>query len=207
MTIVCALAFVAAPLLLGLALQQEPVTEQVLRHLRHMRETQTGMMNVAAAEGEYLADLVRRLEAKRVLEIGTSNGYSGIWLALGLRETGGRLLTLEIDEERHRLARENFAATGVEDLVDLRLADALEVIPRLEGPFDLVFLDAWKGDYLRYLEMILPKVRSGGVIVAHNVISHADELEAFVETVRHHPSLETEIVREGPAGLSVSTKR
>lgn len=181
--------------------------ERVLEYLEKIRASQTGMMNVAPAEGRYLSELVKKLNAKRVLEIGTSNGYSGIWLALGLRETGGKLITLEIDTTRRSLALENFRAAGMDSIIDSRLADALEVIPTLEGPFDLVFIDAWKPDYHRYLTLTLPKVRPGGAVAAHNVISHPRRMRDFLDAISSNPALRTEIVREGPSGLSVSYKK
>jgi caffeoyl-CoA O-methyltransferase len=179
----------------------------VLAHLDHMRSGEKGMMNIAPAEGEYLSNLVVKLKARRVLEIGTSNGYSGIWLALGLRQTGGRLITLDIDKGRHTLALANFKATGLAGLIDARLVNALREIPRLEGPVDLVFIDAWKPDYLRYLRMVLPKVRSGGAITAHNVVSEAVEMPDFLNAIHTNSDLKTEIISLGPAGLSVSFKR
>ena len=184
-----------------------PSYEDVMRHLEKMRAEQKGMMNVAPAEGEHLKGLVTQLGAKRVLEIGTSNGYSGIWLALGLRETGGKLITLDIDEGRYRLAQKNFKTTGVAPLIDSRLTDALKELSQLDGPFDLVFIDAWKADYPKYLEIILPKVRSGGIVAAHNVDSHREELADFIDTIKNHPELETQFVRKGRAGLSVSVKK
>ena len=185
----------------------KPTREQVLRHLDKMRETQPGMWNIAPSEGEYLSNLVQKLKAQRVLEIGTSNGYSAIWLALGLRETGGQLITLEINRRRYSLAQNNFEATGIDGLIDSRLADALEEVPKLEGPFDLVFIDADKQDYGKYLEMVLPKVSSRGVIAAHNVTDMANQLQDFLETIENHPELRTEIVSVGPSELSISYKK
>ena len=172
-----------------------------------MRATQPGMWNVAPSEGEYLSSLVQKLKAQGVLEIGTSNGYSAIWLALGVRETGGQLITLEVNRRRYSLAQKNSKAAGVQELIDSRLADALEEVPKLRGPFDLVFIDADKRDYIRYLEMVLPKVSSGGVIAAHNVMDMANQLQDSLESVRTHPKLRTEVVRAGPGGLSISYKK
>jgi predicted O-methyltransferase YrrM len=180
---------------------------QILEHLESMRRTERGMMNVAPAEGEYLAGLVRELNARQVLEIGTSNGYSGIWLAMALRETGGKLITLEVDSQRHALAQSNFQATGLADVIDSRLADALIEIQTLPGPFDLVFIDALKPDYIRYFKAVLPKVRSGGVIAAHNVDSHPQSMQDFLNAVKTHPNLRTEFVHKGPSGLSISYKK
>ncbi len=197
--------------LLAMSLLALPLFAQdrgaVLQHLAWMREHQTGMMNVAPREGEYLHDLLIKLKARRVLEIGASNGYSGIWMGLALKKTGGKLITLEIDPGRGGLARENFSKTGMNDVIELRLTDALKEVPKLLGPFDLVFIDAWKPDYMKYLEMAVPLVRPGGVIVAHNTRSHAQELTEFIQAVKTHPQLTTEFVELGPGGFSVSWKK
>jgi len=197
----------AAPLLLAADGQPAANKARVLEHLDSMRRNERGMMNVAPAEGQYLADLVRKLDAKKILEIGTSNGYSGIWLAMAARETGGRLITLEVDKGRYALAQRNFRATGLADVIDSRLTDALNEIPTLEGPFDLVFIDAWKPDYIRYFRAVFPKVRSGGVIAAHNVDSHPQSMRDFLMAIKTHPELRTEFVHKGPSGLSVSYKK
>jgi predicted O-methyltransferase YrrM len=168
---------------------------------------QPGMMNVPRADGEFLHDLVVQRRYRRALEIGTSNGYSAVWIALALRKTGGRLITLEIDARRADLAAENFKRLGLDPYVELRRGDALTLVPAIEGPFDFVFIDAWKEDYPKYLQLILPKVTAGGAILAHNVLSHAPELRAFVEILQKHPQLETHIERRSSAGISVSIKK
>lgn len=184
-----------------------PVGEQAKERLNWMREHQPGMWNVAPREGLFLHNLVVKVHAKHALEIGTSNGYSGIWIGAGLRQTGGHLLTLEIDPGRAQLAQENFRAAGLEDVVTLKLGDALKEIPKLQGPFDFVFIDAWKQDYVKYLHMVLPMVPSGGVIVAHNVTDLRDELQDFIHEVQSNPQLKTTIENPGPGGFSVSYKR
>ena len=200
-----AVMMMAAPLVL--VAQNKPTRQQVLDHLAKMRATERGMMNVAPSEGEYLSGLVKKLQAKRVLELGTSNGYSGIWFALGLRETGGKLLTLDIDEGRRSLALKNFKITGMDDIIESRLGDALKMLTTLQGPFELVFIDAWKPDYKKSLDLTLPMVPSGGIIAAHNVDSHPQEMVDFLEAIKTHPQLKTEFVKVGPAGLSVSWKK
>ena len=189
------------------AQRAQPTRQQILDHLAKMRATEKGMMNVSPAEGEYLSELVKKLKARRVLELGTSNGYSGIWIAMALRETGGRLITLDLDEGRRSLALKNFKATGFDDLIESRLGDALKMIPALQGPFELVFIDAWKPDYKKYLDLSLPLVPSGGIIAAHNVDSHPQEMQDFLEAIKTHPQLKTEFVKVGSAGLSVSYKK
>ena len=163
--------------------------------------------NISPADGQYLHDLVVRLKAKRVLEIGTAKGYSAIWLAMGLRKTGGHLVTLEIHEAHQAIAREHLSAAGLASFVDSRLSDALEEVPRLEGPFDLVFIDASKTDYLRYYELVLSKVRRGGVIAAHNVASDPAELREFLTRIKSDPAVRTEFFGRSPRGLSVSYKK
>ena len=160
--------------------------------------------NIEPAEGAYLRDLVRKVRARRVLEVGTSTGYSGIWMLMGLRQTGGRLITLEIDPGRHKSANENFRAAGLDTLVDSRLGDALQAIPTVDGPLDLVFIDAAKNDYLKYYELALPKVRKGGVIVAHNTASHPNDMRDFLDRIQSDPKVATELVTPGWQGFSVS---
>jgi len=203
---IAAIAALALPLT-ALAQRPRPSRQQILDHLAKMRATERGMMNVAPAEGEYLSDLVQKLKARRVLEIGTSNGYSGIWLAMALRETGGKLITLDLDEGRRSLALKNFRATGFDDIIESRLGDALKLLHSVQGPFELVFIDAWKPDYKKYLELTLPMVPPGGIIAAHNVDSHPQEMPDFLDAVRTDPRLKTEFVKVGPAGLSVSYKK
>jgi predicted O-methyltransferase YrrM len=168
---------------------------------------QPGMMNVPRVDGEFLHDFIVERGYKRGLEIGTSNGYSAVWIALGLRKTRGRLITLEIDARRADLAADNFKRLGLLPYIELRRGDALKLIPAIEGPFDFVFIDAWKEDYPRYFELVFPTVRSGGAILAHNVASHGAELKGFVEMLQKHPQLETRIDRRSSAGLSVSIKK
>ncbi len=181
--------------------------DQTQSRLVWMREQQTGMWNISPREGLFLYDLVIKHHLTRGLEIGTSNGYSGIWIASAMRATNGHLLTLEIDEERAQLARDNFKAAGVESCVTLDRADALQEIPRLKGPYDFVFIDASKEDYVRYLDMVVPLVAPGGVIVAHNVKDMADQLQAFIEKVKTNRELKTSFADPGPGGFSISIKR
>jgi caffeoyl-CoA O-methyltransferase len=201
-TFIIALAMLAQPFAAELNLSDE----EIQRHLQWMRRNQTGMMNIAPEEGKHLHDLLVRMNAKRVLEVGTSNGYSGIWLAMALRKTGGKLITIEIDERRGNLAAENFSKTGLETFIDFRRGDALKVIPALSGPFDLVFIDAWKPDYKKYLDLTYPMLRAGGVVAAHNVVSHAADMKDFLDAIHDSERFKTEIVKAGPSGLSVSTK-
>jgi predicted O-methyltransferase YrrM len=168
---------------------------------------QPGMMNVPRVDAELIHDLIVERGYKRGLEIGTSNGYSAAWIALAFRKTGGKLITLEIDERRADMAAENFKRLGLNPYIELRRGDALKLTPTIDGPFDFVFIDAWKEDYPKYFELVFPKLVSGGAILAHNVVSHGSELKEFVEMLRRHPKLETRIERRSYAGLSISIKK
>jgi predicted O-methyltransferase YrrM len=140
------------------------------------------------------------------LEIGTSNGYSSIWIGMGVRKDGGHLLTMEIDEGRAKLALANFRAAGLDSVITLRLGDRLKEVPKLHGPYDFVFIDAWKQDYVKYLNMVIPMVRPGGVIVAHNVTNLREELTDFIKAVQTNPQLRTTLENPSPGGFSVSYK-
>ena len=126
-------------------------------------------MNVPESDGQLLHDLVVKGGYTRALEIGTSTGRSGIWIALALSKTGGKLTTIDIDEGRHREAVRNFKEAGVSAFIDARLADAHELVPKLDGPFDFVFIDADKDWYTNYAKAVIPKLAVGGCIAAHNV--------------------------------------
>lgn len=178
--------------------------DEIEGYLPSLLEPGKRFANVEPAEGAYLRNLVRKVKATKALEIGTSTGYSGIWIAMGLRETGGRLVTIDIDKGRHAAAVENFANTGLAVLIDARLGDALVVTPKVDGPLDFVFIDALKPDYLKYYELVLPKMRKGGVIVAHNVVSHPKDMADFLARIKADPKVKTEIVAPGWQGFSVS---
>jgi predicted O-methyltransferase YrrM len=172
----------------------------MLKHLPYRH----GGMNVPATDGRVLYDIILRNGYQRGLEIGTSNGYSALWLGLAFKQTGGKLITLEIEPQRAREARENFEHAGLDDIIESRISDALKEIPALEGTFDFVFIDAWKPDYLEYLKLILPKMKSGGVITAHNVTSQGSSMRDFLEEIQQNPALSTTIDRTSRAGVSIS---
>jgi predicted O-methyltransferase YrrM len=141
-------------------------------------------------------------------EIGTSTGHSAIWIAWALSKTGGKLITIEIHEGRYREALENFEEAGLSGFVDARLADAHELVPELEGPFDFVFVDADKDWYTNYLRAVLPKLEVDGCFTAHNVSGgRMRGISGFLEELESTPNLETEIVRASRSGISISYKR
>ena len=146
--------------------------------------------------------LTEAANAKSVVEIGTSTGYSGLWFCLALRATGGHLTTFEIDHGRAEQARQHFKAAAVEDLVTIVEGDAHQQITKLKFPIDVVFIDADKEGYVDYLNKVLPLIRPGGVLLAHNVEMVPD----YVKSITTNSALETIFYREG-AGLAISLKK
>jgi len=167
-------------------------------------------MNVPESDGRVLHDLIVEKGYTRALEIGTSTGHSGIWIAWALSKTGGRLITVDIDEGRYREAVANFREAGLDGFIDARLADAHELVPALAGPFDFVFCDADKDWYKNYFTAVLPKLTVGGAFVAHNVSARMRrggwDSGDFVEHVLALPFMETTFVERG-GGISISVRR
>jgi len=163
-------------------------------------------LNVPYEDGRVLHDLIVRKGFKRGLEIGTSTGHSAIWMAWAMSKTGGKLVTIEIDERRHRQALQNLEAAGVAPLVDARLADAHQLVKDLAGPFDFVFSDADKNWYTQYFKDLDGKLSVGGCFTAHNVLNGFGGITAFLEYVRSRPDYETTIDRSSRSGISVSCK-
>jgi predicted O-methyltransferase YrrM len=170
------------------------------------REQRAGNMNVPVEDGRLLRILTESIGAKHVVELGTSYGYSAIWLCLALRTTGGKLTTHEIDARRAAQARANFKQAGVVDLVTLVEGDAHEEVKKLKEPIDLLFIDADKTGYLDYLTKLLPLVKPGGLIVSHNMHQPAPDPK-FVEAITTNPDLETIFLNMHAAGIGVSLKK
>jgi predicted O-methyltransferase YrrM len=144
---------------------------------------------------------------KRALELGGASGYSAIWIGLGLRQTGGRLVTIEYDPTRAKELSTNIRRAGLSDIVQVVSGDAFEQIPQLAGTFDFVFLDAWKKDYKRFFDLVYPRLDARGLFIAHNVVNKRSEMEDFLDAIQKHPSLWTTIVSPSAEGMSVSLKR
>lgn len=179
----------------------------VLEVLKDMDQNQRrGSMSVPEGDGRLLRILTESTGAKHVVELGTSIGYSGIWFCLGLEATDGKLTTFEIDEGRAAKARANFRRAKVEDRVNLIMGDAHENVLQVEGPVDIVFLDADKEGYLDYLNKLLPKLRPGGLVIAHNMNERQAD-PRFVKAITTNPDLETLFVAAGGSGIGVSMKK
>jgi caffeoyl-CoA O-methyltransferase len=165
-------------------------------------------LNVPEADGKLLHDLILEHGYKQALEIGTSTGHSGIWIAWALSKTGGRLITVEIDAGRHRTAVANFREAGVADLIDARLGDAHKLVPQMQGTFDFVFCDADKDWYQNYLSAMLPKLAPGGCFAAHNVSeSRFGWVGEYLAFARSQSVLETTVNSSRSSGIALSFKR
>jgi caffeoyl-CoA O-methyltransferase len=146
--------------------------------------------NVQREEGRLLRLLAECTGAKHVVEIGTANGYSTIWLCLGLQNTGGKLTTYEIDPQIATVARANFKRAGVEKIATVVEGDAHQEAPKLKEPIDILFLDADKEGYLDYLNKLLPLVRPGGLVVAHDMNQRMAD-PRYLKAVNSNPELES----------------
>lgn len=177
----------------------EEVTAEVMAELE---KTQKEFWNVPRVTGVLLNTFVKMMNAKSVLEIGTSNGYSGLWLAKALKETGGRLTTIEYYDKRQSVAIENFKKCGVMEVVRPLQGSACDVIEALDETekFDFVFIDANKREYVKYFELVKPHLTPKAMIVADNITSHAEKVQTFIDAVDADDEFQYAIV-EVPGGI------
>jgi len=190
----------------GSELEKPPIPKndndrKILGVLADIRENQS-FRNVPTQDGRFLRIMAESMNAKNIVEIGTSTGYSAIWFGMALQKTGGRLTTFEIDAERAATARANFKKAGMADIITLVEGDAHEKIKILKEKIDILFLDADKEGYIDYLDKLLPLVRPGGLVIAHNINPRMADPK-YIEAITTNPNLET-IVR---SGVSVTLKR
>ena len=163
-------------------------------------------LSVPEEDGRLLRVLAESTGARHVVELGTSTGYSGLWLLLALEKTGGRLTTYEIDPERHRMARDNFERAGAAKFATPVLGDAHREVLKLTAPIDLLFIDADKEGYIDYLRKLGPLVRPGGLIAAHNMASPAPD-PRYVKAVTADPAYETVFLNMDGPGMGVTLKK
>ena len=168
-------------------------------------------MNVPEQDGRLLYEIVLEKGYKSALEVGTSTGHSTLWIAWALSKTGGKLVTLEIDERRHRQAVDLLAEAGLSDVVDARLGDAHELVKAVSGPLDFVFLDADKGWYSNYARAVIPKLEPGGCLSAHNVREPGVGRRGrgwgtaeYLEFMKAQPGFDTSVLPDSVGGISVS---
>jgi predicted O-methyltransferase YrrM len=175
--------------------------QKIFGVLENIRRNQS-YRNVPPQDGRFLRIMAEAMNAKNVVEIGTSTGYSGIWFGMALQKTGGKLTTYEIDAQRAATARENFKKASLADIITLVEGDAHDEVKKLKDPIDILFLDADKEGYIDYLNKLLPLVHPGGLVIAHNINPRMADPK-YMEAITTNPNLET-IVR---SGISLTLKK
>lgn len=173
--------------------------------LAGLEETQKQFWNIPRVTGGLINMFIKMMNIKNALEIGTSNGYSGLWIAKALKETGGKLTTIEYYEKRQSIAIENFKKCGVMELVRPLQGDAIETILSFppEEKFDFVFIDANKRQYVEYFRLIKPHLTPKALIVADNITSHTEKVQTFIDAIDCDEEFQYEIV-ETPGGILVA---
>jgi predicted O-methyltransferase YrrM len=188
-------------------LQDNKALDEKVRMFLENRKGTWHDWNVPYSDGKILYDLVLKNKYTKAIDIGTSTGLSAIWIAWALSKTGGKLITIEIDEGRHKKALANFKEAGLSEYVDARLADAHDLVKKLEGPFDFVFSDADKVWYKNYFLALAPKLEVGGCFTAHNASNTGMEgIREFLDYVKGLPNFKTTIDTTSRAGISISYK-
>jgi predicted O-methyltransferase YrrM len=195
------LAMLAAP---GHAQTVPPHVDAILKQIKVADKEQ---LAVSEEDGRFMRLLVVTKGARRALEIGAASGYSAIWIGLGMRETGGKLVTIEYDKVRAAQAAANLKKAGLSDVVQVIAGDAFAEIPKIAGTFDFVFCDAWKRDYQKFFSLVFPRLDKGGLFLGHNVINKREEMPDFLKTIQTSPAVLTSIVAPSGEGISISYKR
>jgi caffeoyl-CoA O-methyltransferase len=163
-------------------------------------------LNVPFVDGQTLHDLIVKHKYTSALEIGTSTGHSTIWLAWAMSKTGGKVITVELDEQRHNQAIKNLTEAGLITYVDARLGNAHEIVKELTGPFDFVFSDADKGWYKQYFLDVTPKLKTGGCYTTHNVID-GNSPKDYLDFVQRNTAFQTTIDKKSRAGIMIGYKK
>lgn len=185
---------------------QQVMDERVQKFLEEKREKwQT--LNVPYEDGEVLYNLIVENNYQSALEIGTSTGHSTIWIAWALSKTGGKLITMEINEKSQKQAIENLKTVGLSEFVDFKLGDAHQLVKELEGPLDFVFSDADKGWYVQYFKDIDPILLKGGCFTAHNVLQSMRGISEYMDFLKNNQDYETTVDRSSSSGISISYKK
>lgn len=182
----------------------DSTTQEVLKELE---KTQKEFWNISRVTAEFLYNMIVDSNSKSVIEVGTSNGYSGIWLGKALKKTGGKLTTIEFYDKRLDVAKENFAKCGVADVIETKKGDAATILEYLPKDFrvDFAFIDANKAQYIKFFRLIEPHLNVGGYIACDNVISHAAKVQTFLDDINADPNYEN-VVLPLPAGLSLAKR-
>lgn len=180
----------------------DEITTQTLAELE---KTQKEFWNIPRKTGVLINTFIKMMNIQNALEIGTSNGYSGLWITKALKKTGGMLTTIEYYDKRQSIAIENFKKCGVNDIVRPLQGDACTLLQALDNTekFDFVFIDANKREYVKYFELIKPHLTPKAIIIADNIISHAEKVQTFIDAVDADNEFQYEIV-EVPGGILIA---
>jgi caffeoyl-CoA O-methyltransferase len=202
---------IALVLVAGLSIPCVALAQDVPPHvdalLKQIKAADKNQLAISEEDGRFLRLLAVTRGARRALEIGAASGYSAIWMGLAMRETGGKLVTIEYDKARALEAAANIKKAGLSDVVQVISGDAFAEIPKVPGTFDFVFCDAWKRDYQKFFSMVFPRMDKGGLFLGHNVINKRDEMPDFLKTIHTSPAVLTSIVAPSGEGVSITLKR
>ena len=188
-------------------LAADPGEERILKLLGEIAQADTSNLLVPLGDGRLLRMLTESTGAKNVVEIGTNNGYSALWFCLALRKTGGRITTHEINAKNVALAQDNVKKAGVEKLVTIVEGDAHEMVTKLKKPIDILFIDADKPGYADYVKKLLPLVRSGGLILAHNTTNSGRQMPDYFTAVTTDPKLDSIFLGQQSIGIGITLKK
>lgn len=182
----------------------DAITESVLSELE---QTQKQFWNIARETANFLSILIKATNRQKILEIGTSNGYSGIWLSKALKYTGGNLTTIEFYDKRLDVAKANFEKCGVSDIITPIQGSAVKILEYMDEnqEFDMAFIDANKSEYIKYFHLVDKMMKKGGIIAADNVLSHEEKVKPFVDEIMQDERYQVEILTL-PAGLLLAYK-
>ncbi|MCF7847660.1 MAG: class I SAM-dependent methyltransferase [Kiritimatiellales bacterium] len=207
--LIAGLIIVLAGLSAILACAAEPDTTSAEFRNAFLAEYKHAGMDSTAGDAMMLRILVESANLKRGIEVGSFKGFGAMNMGIAFERTGGKLFTVEIDPERVKETRGNLKKLGLEKSVECIEGDALEVLPTLKGEYDFLFMDALKGDYMKYFKVVEPKLKVGSVIVADNVIKSERAMKDFLDYIQNSPDYDTVIIRasmEKNDGMLVSYK-
>jgi predicted O-methyltransferase YrrM len=206
---IVAILFILVPLIFSQDNKQAAELDKKVRAFLDSHAREWHDMNVPEIDGKLLYDIIIKNKYTKALEIGTSTGHSSIWIAWALSKTGGKLITVEIDQSRYKTAIENFEKAGLSEYIDARLADAHELVPKLKGPFDFVFSDADKDWYKNYFNAVEHKLLVGGCYTTHNVFDSRRGVfgsGSYVDYLKSLKNFETTFNGSGN-GVAISYKK
>lgn len=178
---------------------------RILNELEVFGNKHDGYYNIPPDTGKFFYILVKAAKARNILEVGTSNGYSTIWLGEAAHQNKGKVTTIEISEHKVKMAAENFRRAKLDKIIKIVHGDALKDIPKLKGKFDFLFLDAVKEDYIKYFKLAYPKLANNAIIVADNAIMFEKYMKEYLNYVRDHDEVKSVLVPIG-SGVELSLK-